>query len=303
MEVCKGTILVVDDEKANCNVLISLLEGYRVLVAKNGHQALERAENNAPDLILLDVVMPGMSGHEVCKALKSNKATHHIPVIFVTVKSTIEEETQGLELGAVDYISKPFSPSIVQARVANHIQLKKQRDLLESLNITDSLTGISNRRHFDQSLQSCWKAAMRSERCISLLMVDIDHFKQFNDHYGHAGGDSCLVKVAQTLAAQGDRDLDVVCRYGGEEFAVILPYTDHSGAEFIAERMLNAVRDLQIPHLASPSGDWVTVSIGMASMTPDTQMKAAALLEAADIALYSAKQGGRNRSAYQVQAA
>lgn len=295
MDKVKGHVLVVDDEKVNCNVLVSLLDDYKVIVAKNGEQALERAYANPPDIILLDVVMPGMNGYEVCEKLKQDKRTASVPVIFVTVKATIDEEAQGLKMGAVDYISKPFSPAIVQARVANHIQLKQQRDLLESLNITDCLTGISNRRHFDQSLSNNWQASCRTDSLISLLMIDIDHFKEYNDSNGHHAGDACLTKVAKALDGQKERELDQVCRYGGEEFAVILPYTDLDGAKLIAERMLSAVRKLEIPHTGSSAAEIVTISIGAACTQAGKDHTLEQLIKQADEALYRAKSAGRNR--------
>lgn len=295
MEKTKGHVLIVDDETVNCNVLASLLHDYKVVVAKGGDIAISRAKDDPPDLILLDVVMPGMSGYEVCRQLKEDELTRNIPIIFVTVKGTMEEEAHGLELGAVDYISKPFSPAVVRARVANHIQLKQQHDLLQHLNITDSLTGISNRRHFEQTLYHSWQSACRSQSLISLLMIDIDHFKQYNDHHGHGAGDECLRKVAQTLAIQKERELDLVCRYGGEEFAVILPHTDLPGAEKIAERMLLAVKELEIPHPKSNTADIVTVSIGGACTQADKRGTVDQLKQMADDELYRAKDKGRNQ--------
>ncbi|WP_415906297.1 diguanylate cyclase domain-containing protein [Neptuniibacter sp. QD72_48] len=294
MDNVKGHVLVVDDEAVNCNVLVSLLDDYKVIVAKSGVKAISRARENPPDIILLDVVMPEMNGYEVCSILKADETTCHIPIIFITVKSTIEEETQGLQLGAVDYISKPFSPAIVQARVHNHIQLKKQRDMLEALNVTDSLTGIANRRHFDLAMNQYWQAACRTSSPVALLMIDIDHFKQYNDHYGHQLGDECLALVAQTLDRQCDRDLDQACRYGGEEFAVILPYTDKSGAVKVAERILRAIRALKIPHKGSDTAQMVTVSIGLSVKEAVPSLELESLIARADQALYAAKNGGRN---------
>lgn len=294
-EASKGTVLVVDDETINCDMLISLLRGYKVLVAKTGEQAIERANSHPPDLILLDVVMPGINGYEVCERLKADENTAAIPIIFVTMKSTIEEETKGLQLGAVDYISKPFSPAIVQARVHNHMQLKRQRDLLESLNITDSLTDISNRRHFDQMLVQSWRSASRTQSPMAVLMIDIDHFKQFNDHYGHLAGDECLTTIAQTLVTQTDRNLDLICRYGGEEFAAILPFTDLQGAELIACRLVEAIRALEIAHEASSTADVTTVSIGVACTQVSTNSSPEELVAKADESLYQAKGSGRNR--------
>ena len=223
----KGRVLIVDDEKINCIVLISLLEDYSTIIALNGEQAIQRAlSDQPPDLILLDVNMPGLDGYEVCRLLKQNEKTKNIAIIFITVKATEAEEAKGLNLGAVDYISKPFSPAIVLARVANHMELKRQRDLLEHLHITDALTGIANRRRFDLSLAHEWKRVVRMKGCISLIMIDIDFFKQFNDNYGHAAGDECLKEVAVALDKACEREIDLLARYGGEEFVAVLPGTD-----------------------------------------------------------------------------
>lgn len=290
-----GKILIVDDEKVNCNVLVSLLDEYDTTVAKNGEQALDRALSTPePDLILLDVMMPEINGYEVCQRLKADDRTKNIPIIFITVKATEAEETKGLKLGAVDYISKPFSPAIVLARVSNHMELKRQRDLLEHLNITDALTGIPNRRRFDISLEHEWQAAVRMGGELSILMIDIDHFKPYNDIYGHAAGDDCLMKVAKRLDCVCGREIDLLTRYGGEEFAAILPGTDIKGAMTIAEAMRDAVSELNIPHEGSSTAEHVTISLGVSSGNKNNTNDAPSLLKQADEALYKVKENGRN---------
>lgn len=292
-----GQVLVIDDEKVNCNVLVALLDDYKVIVAKNGEQALKRARANPPpDLILLDVVMPEMDGYEVCRSLKSDPLTQDIPIIFITVKATIEDEAEGLKMGAVDYISKPFSPAIVQARVANHMQLKKQRDILESLNVTDSLTNIANRRKFDRYMHHEWKTALRTSCPISLIIADIDNFKEYNDHYGHCAGDECLKAVAKALEEHADRDVDLVARYGGEEFGIVLPHTNLNGARYVADKMQAAIEALQIEHDYSTSGaSIVTVSLGISTISAKADEGPKLLIERADKALYQAKKNGRNQ--------
>jgi len=292
----KGRVLIVDDEKINCSVLISLLENYTTVIALNGEQAIQRAlSDKPPDLILLDVIMPGLDGYEVCRVLKENEKTKNIPIIFITVKATEAEEARGLNLGAVDYISKPFSPAIVLARVSNHMELKRQRDLLEHLYITDSLTGIANRRRFDLSLEHEWKRAARMKGCISLIMIDIDFFKQFNDIYGHAAGDDCLQKVAQALDKVCAREIDLVARYGGEEFVAVLPSTDIEGAMTVAKTMKDCIIALEIPHEGTSIGSCISISLGVSSNSNKGIEAPQILLKQADEALYKAKKNGRNQ--------
>jgi diguanylate cyclase (GGDEF)-like protein len=293
----KPLILIVDDTPTNIQVLAEALRSdYRVKVAPNGKSALNIiASQELPDLILLDVMMPEMDGYEVCRRLKQNRDTKDIPVIFVTAKSDVVDEELGLKLGAVDYITKPFHLAIVTARVHNHITLKLKTDLLESHAMLDGLTNIPNRRHFDESLDKEWQRAQRNATPISLIMLDIDHFKAFNDYYGHGAGDACLQKVASALAAACSRPGDQVARYGGEEFVGIFPDTDEEGAMQIAERMRAQVEALHISHDYSTALEWVTVSIGVACAIPQGDMPATSLLDKADKRLYRAKESGRNR--------
>jgi len=292
----RGRILIVDDEKTNRDVLSLLLGKYDTLFAKNGSQTLKIARSdNPPDLILLDIVMPDMDGHKVCKALKSDDQTKHIPIIFITVKSSMEEEARGLLLGAVDYIAKPFNPTIVKVRVNNHMELKKQRDLLETLNITDALTGIYNRRRFDEYLLQQWQITSRTKGCLSVILMDVDKFKQFNDNYGHSLGDDCLVDIAGALTEAVDRGIDLIARYGGEEFVAILPATDQQGALQVAEKLRLAVAELRIPHLFSGGANHVTMSLGVTTYDGCGGREPSTLVVEADEALYQAKQSGRDR--------
>ena len=292
-----ASILIVDDVPTNIQVLAEALrKQYRVKVATNGSDALAVARTRPqPDLVLLDVMMPAMDGFEVCRRLKEDPATRHIPVVFVTAKDDVADEERGLMLGAVDYIAKPFHLPVVRARVRNHLALKLKADLLESLANIDSLTDIANRRRFDEKLDAEWRRCQRSQLPLSLIMLDVDHFKAFNDHFGHGAGDNCLVTVAATLAADLSRPGDLVARYGGEEFAVILPETDPAGALRIAERMREALAAQRMPQAPGVDHGIVTLSAGVAGRVPDEQSDVAELVAAADRKLYQAKTLGRNR--------
>jgi len=293
----KANILVVDDSPENLQVISAVLkQDYKVKVAINGERALALATSaEPPDLILLDVMMPGMDGYEVCARLKQNPITARIPVLFVSSRDDEEDEARGLSLGAIDYIVKPIRPSIVQARVRNHIELKRSRDLLERLTTQDHLTGISNRRRFDDSLHAEWQRAARTQTPVSLIAIDIDHFKAYNDHYGHPGGDQCLIKVARALAACVTRPTDLVARCGGEEFGCLLPSTDNTGASRLAEQMRAAIEALGLEHAQSPTHRHVTISLGVSTALPQADEPAQALVDMADAALYAAKGAGRNR--------
>ena len=292
-------ILIVDDTPSNIHVLSEALRAdYRIKVATSGAVALSVAGNpeTRPDLILLDVMMPEMDGYEVCRRLKKAPETQSIPVIFVTAKTDVIDEEFGLSLGAVDYITKPFHQAIVKARLRNHINLKLKTDLLESLALVDGLTCIPNRRRFDEALEQEWKRSVRSGTPLALIIADIDHFKAYNDHYGHGGGDLCLKAVAQALAKSIDRAGDIVARYGGEEFAAVIPNTDEVGAQFLAERCCATVAALRLPHGFSSAADHVTISVGYAALKPGIERSPTELIELADKMLYRAKEQGRNRA-------
>ena len=291
------SVLIVDDVPTNIQVLAEALrQEYRVKVATNGTDALSIARQTQPDLILLDVMMPGMDGFEVCRLLKSDSVTNGIPVIFVTAKDELADEEHGLNLGAADYITKPFHLPIVRARVRNHMRLKQKADLLERMAHVDSLTGIANRRRFDEALDVEHRRCQRTEQPISLLLIDIDFFKHYNDHFGHGMGDRCLAQVADALTHNAGRAADLVTRYGGEEFAVILPQTDGDGAMLTAERLREGVLELAIPHAPSAGQPLVTISIGIATVIPTIESPTSKLVEEADSKLYAAKAAGRNRS-------
>ena len=293
----KPCILIVDDVVENIKVLGEVLKAdYQVTFATSGQAALDILASDQPcDLILLDIMMPGLDGYEVCRQVKADRKTKNIPVIFITAMSDEADETKGLALGAVDYITKPFSQAIVKARVRTHVELKRHRDFLEDLSSLDGLTGIYNRRRFDSVIAREWRNAIREPALISLIMIDIDYFGDYNNTYNHVIGDDCLKKVARTLAASVNRPSDFVARYGGEEFAAVLPKTETEGAIHIAERMRKNVEELDIPHKTSPVADHVTISLGVATTQPNPEDKAVVLIEAGDRALYEAKRSGRNQ--------
>ncbi|MFO1251341.1 MAG: diguanylate cyclase [Inhella sp.] len=292
-------LLVVDDQPINIQALYrSFAADHQVFMATTGQQALQVAEQQRPDLILLDLELPDMDGLAVCQALKAQELTRDIPVIFVTAHGNDEVETRGLEAGAVDFIHKPINPAVVRARVRTHLTLKQQSDQLRRLAFIDGLTGLHNRRALDERLNSELRHAARTTQPLALAMIDVDFFKAYNDHYGHQAGDDALRAVAQALQRGMLRPVDLAARYGGEEFVCLLPETEAPGALAVAERLRAAVQALALPHARSSVAEVLTVSIGVAAwpagagrpaLTPDT------LLQAADAALYDAKHGGRNR--------
>ena len=292
----RQTVLVVDDTTINLQILIELLnDEFEVVFATSGREALAVASEVLPDLVLLDIQMPEMDGYAVMKAFKADPVLQEIPVIFITAMSQQEDEIYGLELGAVDYISKPFNPTITRLRVRNQMELKRLRDVQTTLALLDGLTGLPNRRAHDQCLNREWHRALRNRTKLSMIMIDIDYFKNYNDKHGHLEGDDCLIKVAATLAASAGRAGDFVARYGGEEFACILPETDDEGVFITAERMRHAIEQLEIRHGASVTAPCVTVSLGCATIVPIQETGQELLTAMADRMLYKAKHAGRNR--------
>lgn len=305
-------ILLVDDDPATVQLMAALLADVAPLrFATGGDDALRLVRERVPDLILLDADMPGLSGFDVCCALKDEPMWRDIAVIFVTSHGEPVVEVAGLELGAVDFIAKPINAPLLLARVRTQLRAKHLADELRRIASIDALTAVANRRRLDEALEWEWLRARRAGEPLTLLLLDVDHFKLFNDRYGHLAGDACLRAIAGELARACRRPADLVARYGGEEFAVLLPDTPRLGAVYMARALLKAVDALAIRHEASPRAGHLTVSIGVScydSASPcwlaplaDTHMgdelqtraSAGDLVEAADKALYAAKAAGR----------
>lgn len=259
-----GNILLVDDNPLMIQYLARILGGFAdVRFATSGAAALQEARNVIPDLILLDIEMPGMDGFEVCDALKADPALRDVAVIFLTAHSESEFELKGLQVGAVDFITKPISEPLLIARVKVHLRNKRLADEFRQIAHLDALTEAANRRTFDQTCEQEWIRGRRAGDPISVLMIDVDYFKQFNDRYGHPGGDSCLRSVSRALRSACRRPADLLARYSGEEFALLLPQTARAGAEHMAHRVLDIVESLGIPHELSDTANHLTVSIGI----------------------------------------
>lgn len=249
-EITPAKILIIDDDPVSIELIANLFRGhYEVLFALDGEKALALAARAAPDLILLDIMLPDMDGFAICSRLKADPLTMAIPVLFITGRDDSAAETRGLELGAMDYITKPINPLVLKIRVRNQIEWKQARDRLTMLATTDGLTGIANRRHFDEILAREHARHARAGTKLGLIMLDIDHFKRFNDTYGHVLGDDCLCAVARVLHQTLRRDTDLVARYGGEEFACILiDAPQPEDARAFAERVRENIQALAIPH-------------------------------------------------------
>jgi diguanylate cyclase (GGDEF)-like protein len=291
-------ILVADDSATERKIARETLEtaGYEVIQAVDGQHALEMFARERPDLVLLDVVMPGMDGYQVCALLRADPVTRNIPVIFVTGEQDEEAETRALDVGAVDFITKPVNPRVVKARVRTHLQLKAQSDLLREWVYLDGLTRIANRRYFEERAAAEWARAVRQGLPLSALMIDVDHFKAFNDTHGHPAGDEALQRVAAELKSVLKRPTDLLARYGGEEFVCLLPDTDLEGALALADQMRTHLHGVAIPHAAPPGGPLLTVSIGACVKPPDVVGSVTALLREADAQLYVAKSRGRDQA-------
>jgi diguanylate cyclase (GGDEF)-like protein len=330
MTIPTATILIVDDKLPNRKLLETLLrpEGYLTLTAASGEEALASIARQAPDLILLDVMMPGMDGYQVAGRLKANPVTSDIPIIMVTVKGDRSDRLAGLNAGAEDFLTKPVDRAELWLRVRNLLRLKKraeaeivtlnaglerrveertqqltqlsadlsaENESLEQLSLHDGLTGLANRRFFDTYLADQIALARRHHRSLALVMCDVDAFKAYNDHYGHPAGDECLKRIAAALRSCCRRPGDIVARYGGEEFAMILPDTELAGAARIAEGARDAVAQLNIPHLHSSAAPHASISGGITVLLRNADLTAQQLTAAADKALYQAKHLGRNR--------
>jgi diguanylate cyclase (GGDEF)-like protein len=305
-------ILIVDDDPIVIRLVGRMIAPLgQVQFATNGNDALALMKVFRPDVVLLDVQLPGISGRQVCRLIKSDPELADITVIFVTANTDPEFEVSCFTLGAVDYVQKPVHAPVLLARLKTHIRLKQLSDRLRHSANVDALTDLANRRVFDETLMNEWKRALRNNQPLSLLLIDIDHFKAFNDHYGHPAGDTCLRTIAQTLQKIAVRSSDLAARYGGEEFALVLPDTHAAGAQAVADRLLSQLTDLAIPHAGSPDAECVSASIGLSTFQPTGRPLTRRsepppallsgptdLLALADLALYDAKRGGRRRTSF-----
>jgi diguanylate cyclase (GGDEF)-like protein len=293
-------ILVADDDRTTVLIIAAALRGeFDVVVVSTGAEVLERATVGDIDLVLLDVMMPDLDGFEVCRRLKAHPHSMQIPVIFVTALEQTADEAQGFAVGAVDYITKPIRPSVVRARVHTHVELKRARDVLEQLASVDPLTGIANRRGFDAALHQEWRRSQRGSRWLSLALVDVDRFKQFNDRYGHLAGDERLRAIAASLVQCAQRAGEVAARYGGEEFALILPDVDPTMMQAVMRTLLSSVAVVGAAAGTAGADDIVTVSVGAISVIPARDAGEMLALAAADTLLYEAKALGRDCCVYQ----
>lgn len=330
--VSKEDILVVDDKPDNLRLLSTMLveRGYKVRKALNGEMALMAIYASLPDLILLDINMPNMNGYQVCDTLRQSQLTQHLPIIFISALDDVTDKVEAFRRGGNDYITKPFELEEVVARVENQLKirrlqkqlqeqneqlqqeiadrvtaeatLKKANQRLQELAIIDDLTQIANRRHFYEYFHQEWPRLLRENAPMSVILCDIDHFKLYNDTYGHLAGDECLQKVAHAIHSSVKRPADLVARYGGEEFGVILPNTLIEGAFTLAEEMRLNVHDMKIPHARSPVDEYVSLSLGISQVIPSNDIDPEKLIAWADDALYDAKRQGRNRSCLKVLA-
>jgi diguanylate cyclase (GGDEF)-like protein len=293
LAMSRPRVLIIEDEPLQREIICAALAGqYDVTTADTGAAGLAQAP--FADLVLLDAGLPDMDGVEVCRTLKAEKDLADIPVVFLTARSQADDHVQGLAAGAVDYVTKPVNIEILRAKVKTYISLKSQRDALTKLATLDGLTGIPNRRSFDATLAREWRRLSRATASLSVVLLDVDHFKQYNDTYGHGPGDECLKAVARALSSAIHRPADLVARYGGEEFVVLLPETTLEGALQAAETVRTSVAALNIAHAGSSAAKHVTVSLGVASVIPHDGVDATQLLAAADEQLYAAKKAGRN---------
>ncbi|TMH24578.1 MAG: diguanylate cyclase [Betaproteobacteria bacterium] len=304
-------ILVVDDSPTIRAALRGLLErmGHTVVEANDGKEALQMYRQDRPGLVLIDVVMPIMDGYESARHMRETKADEWVPIIFLSSKEADQDLDRAIEAGGDDYLVKPVSFVVLNAKIRalqrlesmRTKQLEMSRDLasanreLEKLSRQDGLTGIANRRYFDSYLVTEVRRGARERQPLSLILSDVDHFKAFNDCYGHQAGDDCLRRVAAALSSAGRRPADLAARYGGEEFAMVLPGTVLDGAVDVAQAVSRVIEGLAIPHERSAVDRRVTLSQGIVSLTPEKETSSEDLIQRADQALYLAKQQGRNR--------
>ncbi len=316
-----ANILILDDDRGTIEQLVTLVEtlGHNPIASLYPNNITDILQNESIHLLLLDIYMPEKDGLSVLKEIKQHKEFQNLPVIILTGDNNEKLIRDCFDAGAADFISKPARKFELQARIRSTLRLQEEiytrknkeqelikltqqlqiaNEVLRDIATTDPLTNIYNRSYFDKSMLLEWKRGQRDKTPLSLIMLDIDHFKPYNDTYGHQAGDECLCQVADTIHNQCKRPADIVCRYGGEEFSIILPNTDKEGSKHIAEQILTSIIDLKIPHENSTISDYITVSMGIHSCIPDKNNSIRELILHADQALYEAKNAGRNQIKY-----
>jgi diguanylate cyclase (GGDEF)-like protein len=290
-------ILVLDNDVAALHMLIEQMSTAQVEIAED-YAALVAAalDNGMPDLVVVNTALIGEAeGTDWWRNSTDSDLDTAIPIIFLSDDKSTEAEVDAFESGAADFIAKPFHPLVLRARLNMHLQARESQRQLNNIARVDGLTSICNRREFDLRLMAEWSRGARTGHPLALLMIDVDRFKQYNDHYGHLRGDKCLIAVARILSGCTQRTSDLVARFGGEEFVVLLPESDIEGALTVAEECLEALEDARLEHVKSDVEPYVTVSIGVAAMLPIHDKSSTMLIEQADVSLYQAKQNGRNQ--------
>ena len=297
-------ILLVEDSATLRAIMLSYItkSGHETIIACSGEESLQVLETNEVDMIIMDVEMPGLDGYEATRLIRESRGSQWIPIIFVSGMSDDESLAEGIEAGGDDYLIKPVSQVILNAKIRAMERLSAMRDEMNTLNAElielsqrDPMTGLYNRRAFDEKAEDYWRIATRNKEPLTLLILDIDHFKLYNDAYGHIDGDECIRKIATALNECFNRPGDVVARYGGEEFIVLLSNTTHEGAQYVAEQMRTSIAEQQIRHKSSTSGRYVSVSIGGSATSFTTGTTLGTQIELADKALYESKNNGRDR--------
>jgi len=300
-------VLLVEDDRAVMMVTKAYIEkfGHEVVSAMDGESALELFDPTNIDLVLMDYILPGIDGFEATRILRKTYDKDWFPIIFLTSAKDDQHLALGLDAGGDDYLYKPVTPIVLESKIKAMSRIvDMQKDLLnankqmEQLSYLDGLTHIYNRRGFDRAITSEWKRMFRDNNTLSFLMIDVDYFKKYNDHYGHQAGDECLKVIASAIDEQLYRPADIVARYGGEEFVVLLPGTEKDGAMGVADRFVKAIQAIKLEHADSSISDFVSISIGVASVSKKDKISIDQLIKLADEALYHAKSSGRNRCSY-----
>jgi len=305
-------VLLAEDSKTNQILIRAYIEeaGHEIVIVKDGQEAVDHFSHDRPDLVLMDVIMPVKDGIEAAQEIRTlcEQDNDWVPIIFLSAMTESKDIVRAIDAGGDDYLTKPVEAVVLNAKLRAMQRIADMRQQLQQANrellrmtVRDGLTGIANRRHFDEIISKEVKRAIRTESTLSLVMCDIDYFKPYNDNYGHQSGDDCLKYVARTMARVSKRPGDLVARYGGEEFAIVLPETDVAGAQAVAENVRSAIDELNLTHSYSGVSDHITISCGVAAISSnkgdDVAVIVKQLIKMADKGLYQAKDQGRNKVA------